>query len=234
MALGIVDVLQSMWKLDTCAIQEDERITISCNLCVSLRQVAANDDICREITDKGILELLPVILEFGIQEQVSGSPDLIRSCLGLYRQIIASDYVKHNLDDDTFIEHLKSILQHGIDCQCSDVLVLEQALGVLTAYCLRNPDISTKVVEQGCADLIIDTMNSILDTSMQDQGKAKGPAARALRQGCMSLRNIASRSPEIRQNLLDKDVLKTIESSKAAHEALCGDVGSAAIRDITS
>ena len=57
---------------------------------------------------------------------------------------------------------------------------------------------------------------------------------RVLRQGCMAVRNIASRSPHVRELLRSYSAVEVIENAKAVAQGACGDVGDAAIRDVTN
>lgn len=48
----------------------------------------------------------------------------------------------------------------------------------------------------------------------------------------MALRNIVSRSPELRAPLLQRDAEALLRRSMQAYPQACGDVGSAALRDL--
>ena len=51
-------------------------------------------------------------------------------------------------------------------------------------------------------------------------------------QACMALRNMVARNTELRPLLLEKGAEAFLRRAKSAHPATCGDVGSAALRDL--
>lgn len=51
-------------------------------------------------------------------------------------------------------------------------------------------------------------------------------------QGCMVLRNMVARNAELRAPLLEKGVETLLRAAKRAYPATCGDVASAALRDL--
>ena len=121
--------------------------------------------------------------------------------------------------------------------------VLEHTLGAVSALCLRNPEASESVVDSGCAQLIISAMQVAIDRKDAETTVATvatgapapaPPVGKPLRQGCMAVRNIASRSPHVREVLRSYEAVRVIENCKVAAKSACTDVGDAAIRDVTN
>ncbi len=52
------------------------------------------------------------------------------------------------------------------------------------------------------------------------------------RQACMALRNLVARNTEFRPLLLDMGAEDALRRAKASYPQACGDVGSAALRDL--
>jgi hypothetical protein len=111
----------------------------------------------------------------------------------------------------------------------------------VSALCLRNPEASESVVDSGCAQLIISAMQVAIDRKDAETtvatvatGAPAPPVGKPLRQGCMAVRNIASRSPHVREVLRSYEAVRVIENCKVAAKSACTDVGDAAIRDVTN
>ena len=98
--------------------------------------------------------------------------------------------------------------------------VLEPGLGLLTALMLRNPDVAEAAAQAGASEVIVDVMG----TNAQQ--------AAVLRQACMAVRNMVVRNPDLRPQVLSKGVEALLRAAKKAHPGPCGDVASAALRDL--
>lgn len=198
--------------------------------------MAANDEICKDLVDQGILESLFCVLKRGLSELIENKPNLAVSGMALLRQMLASDHVKNAVDTMDFINIVSSIQQMYLDDVYTDSSdrVIEHTLGSISAICLRNPDVSEAIVENGCARLIIATMQAMIDRKESNKDSNAPNIGKVLRQGCMSVRNIASRSPSVREVLKSYGAIDVIEHAKSAAKAACTDVGDAAIRDMTA
>ncbi|KAI8111557.1 hypothetical protein M9435_004057 [Picochlorum sp. BPE23] len=227
-AASLVDVLNMLWEEQPTG---NEAFQISCHLCTALKVLAANDDICKELVDQGILDTLFTILRSSLVHALQAQTDLTASALGLLRQMLASDHVKFSVDTQELVDIVSSILQMYLDDAFEDTRVTEHAFGSITALCLRNPEASELTVDNGCAKLIVTSMQTLMDRKSGSKTPHNG-IAKSLRQGCMALRNIASRSPSVRKPLQSYNAVDVIENAKVAAKAACTDVGDAAIRDI--
>lgn len=212
-------------------------------LCSTLRQVAANDDICQEAAGSGAVPLALQLADRGLDTQ---DMELLRAALNVLKQLASSDGIKAEVFEAGGLETLKESLKLTTD-QLDDensagdnanintrsVAVVEQALGLLTNITLRNPEISTAAVSSGCVGEVLRAMHALLDTAHSSSNNLIGKKAESsLRQGCMAIRNIAARCPEERQVLLAEGAEKLLRGVKKVFSSSCEDVGSAALRDL--
>jgi hypothetical protein len=63
-------------------------------------------------------------------------------------------------------------------------------------------------------------------------GRSVPVKAAVMRQGCMAVRNMVVRNPELRPQFLTKGAEELLRQVKAKYPSACGDVGSAALRDL--
>lgn len=103
---------------------------------------------------------------------------------------------------------------------------MEQALGLLAALTLRNPSAATLAVETGCIDSVLEVMQVCSKGAHGKLGQW------VQRQACMSIRNVVARNPELRPIVLDKGAEPLLRAAKKMFPQSCGDVGSAALRDL--
>lgn len=182
-------------------------------LLTALRQVCANDDICKEAADEGAVDVCCGILQQG---QSGSARDLVTACCGTLKQLANSDMIKVMIANRQGIQLLCGVLS----AYSADSSTVEQALGVLAAMTLRQPDICTSAAEAGLPDLLMEVM-----------GEARGKAG-VQRVAAMLVRNMVVRTPELREVFLSKGMEAALREAKAAHPAHCKDVGSAALRDL--
>lgn len=226
----------------------------TCQLCTGIKLLAANDEICKELVQElDLLNLLFVVLKSNMVHADAGRQGqtvaVMASVMALLRQMMASDHVKHAVDTSEFISIASHNLQMYIDEAYAPAAdpgnkVLEHTLGTVSALCLRNPEASEAVVDSGCAQLILTAMQIAVDrkdgynSAGNDDRRATGSTGanvgKSLRQGCMAVRNIASRSPHVRDVLRSYNAVQVIENCKVAAKTACADVGDAAIRDVTN
>lgn len=125
--------------------------------------------------------------------------------------------------------------------------VQEEALGLLAALTLRMPAIATAAADAGAVEAIMQTLEAqaaaaaapgaaaakLQQHAAAGNGNGNGAgAAGVARQACMALRNMVVRNPELRAPFLERGAEALVRGAKARHAALCGDVGSAALRDL--
>ncbi len=214
-------------------------------LCSTLRQVAANDDICQEAAGAGAVPLALQLADKALETKDMG---LLRAALNVLKQLASSDGVKAEIFEAGGLETIQKSLKLTTDqidnggggddnntnnvLSTSSVAVVEQALGLLTNITLRNPEISAAAVASGCVVDVLRAMRALIDTVPTTKSSFSTRRESSLRQGCMALRNIAARCPEERQVLLAEGAEKLLREIKVALPESCHDVGSAALRDL--
>lgn len=212
-----------MTALRTYGSCTDGRGDVNIAVCNALRQVAANDEICQQAEAEGAVGLALSIAECAA---VACDAIVLRSSLSLLRQLASSDAVKVIISESGGLHCIARAL--NLATEIGSTALSQQALGLLTNLTLRSPDTSVSAIEDGCVAAALSAMGSLLE---QQNGGADQQAA-ALRQGCMALRNIASRCPEHREKMLKAGCEPILRQVKAKHFAACQDVASAALRDL--
>lgn len=244
---------------------------------MAARRSVVNDELCREFADAGgaaaaLRALLsPAAAEAEGEEDGSSSASqqplhhakLARSCCSLLRQLAGSDALKPLIVDGGGFE----LVARAVAAHPGKHSVAEQALGLLVALTLRNPDACAAAVEAGCVRAAADVLRSgpLLGPGEEEEEQAGGddeenapsstsnsnsscstaaappppfsrnPHQWAQRQACAAIRNVVSRSPELRQLLLSPEqggVEPLLRRARDRYPEACGDVGAAALRDL--
>lgn len=126
--------------------------------------------------------------------------------------------------------------------------VQEECLGLLAALTLRMPAIASAAADAGAIEALMEVLESqAVPTEPTGAAAAAPPSAGAsngisdgtgisnggvARQACMAIRNMVVRNPELRGPFLDKGAEALVRGVKARYAGSCGDVGSAALRDL--
>lgn len=177
----------------------------------TVRQVAANEEICREFSDDGGVRTCLAVLR-----QCSASRDVVRACLSALRQLAHSDGVKKLVAASGGIEGvLQALSEHTANDD-----VVEAGLGLLGNMMLRQPEICTQAADAGVIDTVIEAM------------QVHAAKATVQRQACLLIRIMVARNTELRPPYLEKGAEALLRQAKAAHPGPCKDVGSAALRDL--
>lgn len=232
------------------------------SLCNAIKAVGANDEMCQEIAADGAIQLLASVLAsstgksdvvpplttskavFGLLRQLAKS-DTNKALVIEQEQIIASlhrclgtgcsaeDDDDNEEGDDAAVTGTEGRGAHtdvGSNGACATQIptkqeqqlagVREQAIGMLVSLSLRNPDAATMFCDDGIVAAVLESMRF-----------HRGHHG-VQRQGCMMIRNVVVRCPELRPGVLDLGAEKVIRGAKARWPDQCGDVGSAALRDL--
>ncbi|MEW5303712.1 MAG: hypothetical protein WDW36_006378 [Sanguina aurantia] len=177
----------------------------------TVRQVAANEDICREFSDGG-----GVAVVLGIMRSNPTHKELSRSCCGALRQLANSDGVKRLIASSGGIALVLDAL--ALHDTAEDLA--EGGLGLLGNICLRLPEVATMVADAGAIDAVLGLL------SEHPNWAAAG------RQAAILLRNMVVRNPELRPVVLEKGGEEVLRAIKDTHPRDCGDVAAAALRDL--
>ena len=260
---------------------------------MAARRSVVNDERCREFADAGGAEavlrallLSPPAAAAEVKEEEKTSPPssssslstqplhhakLARACCSLLRQLAGSDALKALIVDGGGFD----LVTRAVAAHPGKHSVAEQALGLLVALTLRNPDACAAAVEAGCVRAAADVLRSGPSGSKDeaeddhDDGEnaappsstnekksnsnsnsnssssspptaaaaafSRNPHQWAQRQACAAIRNVVSRSLELRPLLLSPGqggVEPLLRRARDRYPAACGDVGAAALRDL--
>lgn len=102
----------------------------------------------------------------------------------------------------------------------ADPSLLEAVIGLMTNLVLRQPGFSQTFYDAGC-------VSALAQAAQQQERKP-----RVLKQICMFVRNIVSRVPDMRGAYLEEGFEEIFRNARAKHPNVCGDVGSAVLRDL--
>jgi hypothetical protein len=149
------------------------------------KNLIATEEAVAVMAQHGAVELIRAILSYP-----DSTPQLVRSAVGLMRNVCADDVRKDRLVGDGSLDLLVLVMSQEV--YAKDAGLMEHAVACLAAISLRSPSNSERIVNAGNAlDILARTMRRYADRSG------------LLRQGCLTVRNIAARCPELRPTLLD-------------------------------
>eukprot|EP01036_Dinobryon_divergens_P013586 gene13586-18328_t len=151
------------------------------------RQLVLSEDAVLVVAEHGGMELPKAVLS-----TPSAAIPLVRSVVGLMRNLCADDQRKNRLVNDGTMSLLLQALTS--EEYLPDFSFAEHALATLAAMSLRSPLNAARILEVGGIDAMLKAMR-------------RHPTREALqRQGCLAVRNIACRSVESRTIMLDAGV----------------------------
>ena len=180
----------------------------------ALRVLAIQDDIVQSMVAVGVLKYIPQVLEKQQRQAVAAAT------LGLVRNLCANDEVKttlcmgNSLDQASIVPGVLAAMQ----AFPKHALLQEHACGTLAAMALRKPRNSEYIVEQSGHVCIISAMRQHPQVVLVQ------------RQGALALRNLASRSGNTREALLDSGAEAVLHEA-GKHQASV-DEAYAALRDL--
>jgi len=180
---------------------------------LAVRQLAVNEEICREFSDCGLVETALGLLRGG----GCANPAVAEAGCSALRQLAMSDHIKAGVASAGGLAVVIALMEAHPGHEGA----AEGALGLLAAITLRMPDTAVAAAEAGCADVILSAMTG-----------AAASQETTMRQACMAVRNIVARCPELRPLFLERGAEAALRAAKAAHPRLCQDVGYAALRDL--
>lgn len=270
---GAVTVLTRTLKL---AKNRDLPLSVVAASCDALRQVVANEELCLEAEEKGIVPLalgmLDAVLHDLQQQQQQGvavalgvSPHKseplsvsdhhsqatcllvhLKSIVALLRQLASSDAVKGAIANADGLEYVQRCLETVATAataatagpQVQQFAVQHQCFGLLSNLTLRAPETASRAIDLGVVDTVVMAMKLLCqkqNDAFNDKKKTHNSVVSALRQGCMAIRNIASRCPERRGEMRASGVEEVIRQAVGLSPTMTAqlkDVASAALRDL--
>jgi armadillo repeat-containing protein 6 len=177
----------------------------------ALRQLILSEEAVKMVCSHGLMTLPKQILQLDHAPVI-----LIRSLVGLIRNICADDGRKNYLVSDGIVPLLifyMSREEYQLDSQ-----LMEHIFATLAAIALRYPNNSHLIVTSGGIEEIVSIM------------RRYEQKASLQRQACLTIRNIASRCPELRRRILDCNVEVMLRHAGRHQE--CIDEAYAALRDL--
>lgn len=149
--------------------------------CMSIAKVfAVSEEICKEITDRGIGKLAIAILS-----ERKGEGVLVLACLGVLRSLAGRDACKSNVLAGM------SVIQESVELHFrKSNAIAEVFCGLVSRLCLRRGDVGREFVENGVIRTVLDAMDHYEE------------CAGVLKAGCLAIRNAASRDEKARCTLV--------------------------------
>ena len=141
---------------------------------------------------------------------------LVRSVLGFMRNLCADDVRKEKLVYDGSMALMVAAMSEGRFAD--DAALVEHGAACLAAMSLRSPSNSARIVECGAIEVLVKCMRRHSDRVAFQ------------RQGCLAIRNIAARCPELRAILLDAGVEGVLRDAGKFRDSV--DEAYAALRDL--
>jgi hypothetical protein len=175
------------------------------------RQLVLTEEAVQVVAQHGGMELPLLILSGG-----STDVGLIRSVLGLARNMCADDNRKNKLAGDGTLELIVSCIDS--DSCNADPWLVEHGIACLAAMSLRFPANSQRIFKCGAVDVVVKCMRKYSDKPV------------LLRQACLLFRNIAARCPELRDGILDAGAETVLRA--AGIDTNCAPEAYGALRDL--
>lgn len=203
--------------------QTEEEKQVNINLSSSslgaAKALVTTNEAVQILSVHGINELICKVIRQAAQGTTSEQLPvvLMRSVVGLLRNIVADDGRKDQLISQGILDLLIHIL--NTEPYSQDGQVMEHGFGCLAQFSLRSPGNSQRIVDSNVAiDLIVKSMRKFFDRDGLQ------------RQACLTIRNIAGRCPELRGMLLDSGIESVLRD--AGRITTCVDEAYSALRDL--
>jgi hypothetical protein len=192
----------------------------------ALRAMAIQDDVvqCMDkigVVDSAVQALHDIVRTgFACKDRKKEHSQLVTAILGLLRNVSANDDIKTTLCLGINRNIVQTTIQ-AMEMYHDVVLLQEHGCGLFAAMALRKPKNATTLVMAGVHVCIVNVAMRQHPTSVTLQ-----------RQGALAIRNIVSRSPELRNMILnDCDTEVTLRTIAGTH-LRCQDEVYAALRDL--
>jgi hypothetical protein len=211
----------SVERLDYCSIDESIGTAFS-----ALRAMAIQDDVVQCMDKIGVVDTAVQALHdvvrtgFACKDRKKEHSQLVTAILGLLRNVSANDDIKTTLCLGINRNIVQTTIQ-AMEMYHDVVLLQEHGCGLFAAMALRKPKNATTLVMAGVHVCIVNVAMRPHPTFVTLQ-----------RQGALAIRNIVSRSPELRNMILnDCDTEVTLRTIAGTH-LRCQDEVYAALRDL--
>jgi len=175
------------------------------------KAVAKNEDAVKQIAKRGGIAMCAKVLGSHPEDAAA-----CRHATSLLRNMSASDKSKDAMCGDGTLELMLAAKKRHND----DAALQEHTCATIANMALRRPDNAVKIVGLGGATLVINAMRTHAETHAVLQ-----------RQGCLAIRNIVARSPELREPILDGGAEAVLRAAAKLSQTNV-DMAYAALRDL--
>lgn len=205
--IGKIDVLEEVFKVLELVRNDAD---IASKICLTIRTLAVNDSICKDITKLGGTELIVQIMN----QHIEHVKFCTYACTAI-KMISNNDANKALLCANGGIDIILSAMSRHSD----EVSMQTQGLAALSSMALRNTNNCVHISKGHGIDLIVDAMT-------------RHPKAEWVqRSGCLALRNLVSKNPELVPVIVEAGAEEPIRLARLTHP-VCDDVAFAALRDL--
>lgn len=180
------------------------------------KTLVTTEDAVKKMASAGAMELPTKILAYAGDGADQAEVSLVRSCLGLMRNLCADDIRKNKLVDDGTMSQMLGVM--SMEKYALDAVLMEHGCACLAAMSLRQPVNASRIAQAGATEIMV--------KSMRRHERAGG----LQRQCALCIRNIAGRCPELAPMLLDAGVEDVLRMAGRLQEAV--DEAYGALRDL--
>jgi hypothetical protein len=204
-------------KLMAIANAYDETPDLASAALSAAKALVTTNEAVQILSIHGAVELVFKIVNYqDTVDKVARQLSLVRSAIGLLRNIAADDNKKELFLGMGGLHALLHII--SIEPYNQDAILMEHAMACFAQFSLRSPAHSERMVQAGAIETIVKTMTQF---SIRDSLQ---------RQGCLAIRNIAGRCPELRSTILDAGAEAALRSAGTLLTVV--DEAYAALRDL--
>ena len=190
---------------------------------LALRAMAIHDEIVQAMVAVRLLDTAANLLDDLVSGQESGestesSLEALTAVVGLFRNVCANDEIKSKLcvGEKSIVTNMVRAMETHAD----SAKLQEHACATFAAMALRSPRNAEFLVKQ------IDVSSWIIRAMKRHPSRTT-----VQRQGALALRNLVSRSLDLRANVLQAGAAEVLKDIAAKHVA-CQDEVYAALRDL--
>lgn len=174
--------------------------------------LTVNNDVCKQVNEMGGLGFITDIMIRKAEE-----PRVIRRATELLKKLAGNDGIKTAMcsgDASVLRQILAMVVKH-----MDDAKVCEQAVGCMAAMCLRSPENAAAIA----ANEGVSTVVQVMRLQKESEG--------VQRQCCLAVRNMVSRTKDLKKSLLEEGVEPLLRNARARFPYLSDHVY-AALRDL--
>ena len=186
-----------------------------------VRQLAGSDEVKALIVQRdGIAALAHCARVFAERAATAKEPSAEASAMNARRAALMR-MAPSGMFSRAYAEETRA-REHREDGPSACLAATEQCVGALAASCLKHPEAATACASENAFEIVAEAMGGPVG--------ATHPGLQ--RQACMFFRNAVVRTPELRAVALATTAEASLRLAKRNHPKACGDVATAALRDL--